>query len=86
MRWTVVWSEEAGREVQRVLRSSRFAQQLANELVRLDARLANDPEQLGESREGQRRILIELPFILAFQVLPDRHTVLVTEFRYHPGR
>ena len=56
MRWTVVWVEEAGAELQRVLQNSRLAQQLAKALLQLDVLLAANPERLGESREGIERI------------------------------
>lgn len=86
MKWTVVWAEEAGTEVQRVVSRSRFAQQIANHILAVDARLAADPTTLGESRAGNERVMFDLPIALAFEVLAERRTVLVTEFRYLPHR
>jgi hypothetical protein len=82
MKWTVVWAEEAGTEVQRVLGQSRFAQRIVDLLLQIDARLASDPTAIGESRDGNERVMFDLPIALTFEVLEERRTVLVTRFRY----
>jgi hypothetical protein len=86
MKWTVVWSEEAGTEVQRIVSQSRFAQPIVNHLLSIDAQLADDPTAVGESRAGTERVMFDLPVALTFEVLEDRGTVLVTAFRYLPHR
>jgi hypothetical protein len=81
MTWTVVWAEEPGTEVQRVLRQSRFAQRIVDHLLAIDAQLADDPTAIGESRDGHERVMFDLPIALTFEVLEERQTVLVTRFR-----
>jgi hypothetical protein len=53
---------------------------------RIDTALQSDPAQQGESREGQKRLLIDRPLAVEFEVYDDQRVVLVLGVRYSPGK
>jgi len=55
-------------------------------MARIDTVLQSNPAEVGESRSGRRRVFIENPLTVFFEVHDDEQTVVVTAMRYHTRR
>ena len=79
--FTVRWTRRAKRDLADIwLQSSdRLAVTQASNTV--DLLLSRSPLQLGESREGNRRILIEPPLAVFYEVILDDYKVKVRFLR-----
>jgi hypothetical protein len=53
---------------------------------RIDAALRSDPAQQGESRDGRKRVLIDRPLAVEFEVDEGARVVIVVGVRYAPGK
>jgi hypothetical protein len=51
-------------------------------MAEVDRRLETDPARAGESRAGNRRILIVSPLTVYYEVYQDHRTAVVTEVWY----
>lgn len=84
MKFTVVWSEEAEARLADIwLNAPHYRNEISELASRIDAILRDVPHEVGESREGKRRIVYEPPLGAAFSVNQDDRIVLVLEnWRY----
>ncbi|MEO8165597.1 MAG: type II toxin-antitoxin system RelE/ParE family toxin [Betaproteobacteria bacterium] len=77
MKYTVVWSPDAERELARVWNEATDRESIANAANLLDHELARDPLNSGESRPGGFCIAHCLPLGIRFSVLPEDQLVRV---------
>jgi len=81
--WAVIWRDLALDALADVFVAADLLTRDAIEqaVTRLNARLASDPETLGESRPGPgRRIAYDSPRAIRFTVYPTDRVVRVTRF------
>lgn len=84
MNYTVLWMPDAENELAAVWMASADRTAVTTAAAELDRRLADDPENEGESRVGTRRITFEKPLAIYFDVDAARRRVQVVrvwEFR-----
>ena len=77
MRFTVVWSPDAERELTRVWNESTDREGITDAANLLDRELANNPTHVGESRPTGLRIAHCLPLGIRFAVLEEDRVVRV---------
>jgi len=77
VRFTVVWSPDAERELIRVWNEATDRGGIADAANLLDRELANNPTNLGESRPTGLRIAHCLPLGIRFAVLEEDRIVRV---------
>ena len=77
MRYTVVWSPDAERELATIWNDATHRQTIADAANLLDRELARDPANLGESRTSGLRIAHCLPLGIRFEVLDEHRLVRV---------
>jgi len=83
MSWKVVWKPEAERRLTSIWLSDRMRQRITDATHEIDAVLATDPLNAGESRDGNDRVLFAKPLGALVEVLQDMHMVNVLEvWRY----
>jgi hypothetical protein len=63
-----------------------LAAELTAASQRVDAALQTDPRDQGESRDGRKRVLIDRPLAVEFEVDDDQRVVVVLGVRYAPGK
>ncbi len=89
MRFTVIWLadlEPALIDLYLRAKADGAADAVARATAEIDRRLTADPLRDGESRDGQVRILIELPLSVDYELAVDGRTVVVSAVRYHRRR
>jgi hypothetical protein len=85
MNFTVVWTIPALDELARLYNAGPDRAAITAMSNRIDYLLARDPENVGESRAGQTRILIEPPLAVLFEVsLPDCLVTVFAVWRWSP--
>jgi plasmid stabilization system protein ParE len=77
MKYTVLWRPFAERKLAELWTTASDRNAVTRAADRIDSMLANDPDQLGESRSGKRRVLIVEPLSVYFQVEEDDRQVWV---------
>ena len=77
MRYPVVWSPDAERELARIWNEVADRGTIASAANLLDRELARNPANLGESRASGLRIAHCLPLGIRFTVLEDERLVRV---------
>jgi hypothetical protein len=83
MRFTVLWVKKAEQELAELWLNALDRTAITQASNRIDRILGRDPEQVGESREGNRRILVEPPLAVIFRVeLMDRLVQVLHVFRF----
>jgi len=83
MTWNVLWSPSAEQDLAEILRDEDFRSQSIRALVAIDADLACDAVNTGESRSSGRRIHMVSPIGIIFQVNVRLQEALVTHvWRY----
>lgn len=77
MKWTVVWTQSAERELANlwVNAADRAVVTAAGDAI--DAQLRRDPFATSESRGGSKRIMMEAPLAVAYDVSPNDIMVTV---------
>lgn len=87
--WTVIWLDGALAELARHYLSGRAGVDpggITRAMAEVDRTLDADPARAGESRAGNRRILIVSPLTVYYEVYQDQQTAVVTEVWYRqPG-
>ena len=77
MNWKVVWKPEAERRLTSLWLDSANREAIRSAADQLDELLALDPENAGESRERNRRIVLIHPLAARVAVYASLRTVLV---------
>jgi plasmid stabilization system protein ParE len=77
MSWTVIWLPDAEQELADIWLNASDRASITRAAHIIDQILKHDPENAGESRPNNRRILIVLPLAVIYRVLPDDRRVEV---------
>ena len=77
MKWTVIWKPLAERTLAELWNENPARQELTDAANRIDALLKHSADIVGESREGNRRILLEPPLGVVYEVNELDRTVTV---------
>jgi hypothetical protein len=77
MRYTVLWQPTAEAALATLWTTAPDRHAVAAAADHIDAQLQRDPHSFGESRSGMRRIGIELPLGVDFEIREDDRQVLV---------
>jgi hypothetical protein len=75
MNWTVIWLDGPIDNLARhyvPLWGTPAGQAVTRAMARIDTQLETDPTTAGESRIGHRRILVEPPVAVDFEVFADQ--------------
>jgi hypothetical protein len=86
MRYTVSWMPRTEGQLATIWMNAVDRNAVTVAIHELEERLAEDPENEGESRAGDERITFELPLSVLFQVFPDDLKVEVYTIGYAPPR
>ncbi len=83
MKYTVVWIPEAEAEITRLWIDGRGRSLVAAAVDAMDRQLRDDPLEVGESRDGNRRLLIYWPLAISYVVKDADRVVQVNKvWRY----
>ena len=83
MKFQVTWLASAERELTELWLAARDRIRIIDAVEGIDADLRANPEQVGESREENHRIVFRQPLGVAFRVFSDDARVVVTRiWRY----
>jgi hypothetical protein len=83
VKFTVIWLTSAEAELAEVWLAADDRELIAQTANEIDARLAAEPETQGESRSGQRRILLVAPLGVVFEThLADRIVRVLDVWRF----
>ncbi len=77
MNYTVLWSEIAEEELADIWLNASDPEVITQASHLIDRQLRRDPDQVGESRPNNRRILLVSPLGVSFQVIEDDRKVEV---------
>ncbi|MBX9580630.1 MAG: hypothetical protein K2X87_10010 [Gemmataceae bacterium] len=89
MNWTLIWLDGPLDQLARhyiPLWGTPASQAVTDAMARVDRLLERNPLDAGESRAGHRRLLVESPLTVEFEVFDEQRTVVVTAARYTPPR
>jgi plasmid stabilization system protein ParE len=75
--YTVIWLPDAEQELAAIWLAALDRQVVTRTAHAIDSLLRHDPATQGESREGDRRILIALPLCVVFRVVEEARRVEV---------
>ncbi len=79
MKYTVVWSKAAEEKLANLWLDDEQREQITRATNEIDQRLQQDPQNEGESRENDRRVLIVPPLAVYFRVsVADRVVQVLT--------
>ena len=82
MNWEVVWRRSARNDLATLWLDSSIRADITAAAHRIDFQLSRNPLGVGESREEDRRILIEAPLAVIFKVKPaDRKVIVLRVWR-----
>lgn len=82
MKWTVVYRPSAQGQLADVWLRAHDPQAVAEAADEIDRILAINPLEVGESRGGMERIIIETPLTVLYQVFPEDALVEVFSVFY----
>jgi plasmid stabilization system protein ParE len=71
MKWTVLYRPSAQNQLANIWLSTPDQQLVADAADEIDRLLASNPMDVGESRGGNTRIIIERPLTVLYDVYPD---------------
>ena len=79
----VMWLESALDELATIWmdRDSEKRKELTSALHLLEKQLRHDPENVGESRENNTRVYIDLPLVVSFKCVVEKSVVFVLHVR-----
>jgi mRNA-degrading endonuclease RelE of RelBE toxin-antitoxin system len=77
MNYTVVWKPAADDQLSELWLNSANRDAIAHSAHEIDAQLGEKPLDVGESREGDYRILCILPLVVAYRVSEEDRLVTV---------
>jgi hypothetical protein len=78
----VVWVPDALRELMALATAARDPDVIDRAAMRIDQKLATDPKGESESRDQDRRVLVEPPLVVFFSMDPARRAVIVLSVRH----
>jgi hypothetical protein len=81
MKFRVVWTPTAERELTALWLASRRRHLVTAAAHQADEVLAGDPKNVGESRDANKRIMFIPPLIVEFEVVDSEQTVFVRAVR-----
>ena len=81
MKYTVTWTQEARDELCELFLAVADRNELARIVNALEQELGRRPDELGESRDGQVRVVMETHFGLQIEIFPEDCLVKV----FHVG-
>ena len=84
MKYTVIWKPSAKQHLADIWLSAEDRAAIASAADRIDRLLASDPLDVGESRSGNDRILIDVPLAVVFEVSELDRRVDVLTIRHVP--
>ncbi len=79
MKYTVTWRPKAETTLTQMWLGGRDRQSIQEAAERIEQQLANWPLEVGESRVGNHRILIDDPLAVVYSVWPQDQVVKVVE-------
>ncbi len=82
MNFTVVWMPRTEGQLATIWMSAVDRNAVTEAMHTLEQRLADDPENEGESRAGDERIAFELPLSVLYRVFQDKSEVEVYTIGY----
>ena len=71
MKWTVIWLPDAEQELADIWLNATNRAAVTHSSHVIDVLLKQDPENAGESRDGDRRILLVAPLGVLYRVFAD---------------
>jgi mRNA-degrading endonuclease RelE of RelBE toxin-antitoxin system len=77
MKWTVVYLPSADSDLADIWMDSSNRQAVSDAADIIGTELSRRPLDVGESREGKMRLIIQLPLIVFYDVVPDDLKVTV---------
>lgn len=77
MKWTVTYQPSAKDDLAEIWMSSESRQAVSDAVGAVEAELARRPLEIGESREGNMRLIIQPPLLMFYDVVPDDIRVTV---------
>lgn len=89
MNFTVIWLDSAESDLLRLYLTARadgHAEAYTRAAARVEQLFETDPLQLGESRTGHRRVVVEQPLTIEFEVYADQRVAVITRIHYAPPR
>jgi len=86
--YTVVWVESAVLKLADAWTQADSADRTANTAAahRVDEKLRLDPVEAGESRDDKRRIYVDLPLVVVYELTEDDRLVTVLDVVVPPTR
>lgn len=82
MNWMVVWIRSAKLRLAELWIAAADRAEVTRAADAIDAMLRKDPLNVGESRQGERRVLIEPPLAVYYDVsIPDRRVFVRAVWR-----
>lgn len=85
MRFDVLWSPAAEAQLARLWLAAKDRAALTEAANEIDRLLMEQPEEVGESREGRSRILFVLPLVVFYEVDAAVQRVIVRRLRHLLG-
>ena len=89
MNWTVIWLDGPLNQLAKFVANAwgtPAADAITQAMARVDLALERDAPNAGESRTGRRRVVIELPITVVFEVHEEQRAAVVTLALYTPRR
>jgi hypothetical protein len=90
VKYAITWKPKAISELAQAYLDARTAGRdtsaLRQAVAEVDHLLANDPTSVGESRDGDNRVVIVTPLTVTYVVSAAVKAVSVTHVRYHRPR
>ncbi len=77
MKYTVIWQPSAESDLATVWTESKKRSVISQAANRIENWLRTDSEEVGESREDGRRLLIESPLAVIYRPVPQDRCVFV---------
>ena len=77
MPYDVRWSDDALERLAELWLDASDPSAVTAANLEIDRRLARDPWSQGESRAGTRRVFVERPLIIAYEIIEDDKRVIV---------
>lgn len=81
MKWTVVYQPSANDDLAEIWMNSVDRQAVSDAIDAVEAELARMPLEIGESRAGNMRLIIQPPLLMFYDVVPDDLRVTVWHIR-----
>ena len=84
MTYKVIWNPDSERDVTELWLASRWRHAITTAADRIEVLLSENPHSIGESRAANRRIAIESPLAVEFEVDEANRTVYIHSVWQYP--